>query len=87
MKFRRDRRRFLTDMGWATASGMALPLLSCGESERYTRADAAELEAQKRRDKELSGKSQFGIHRYEGYRGLADLPYFEVDPHGRLKCV
>lgn len=87
MKFRADRRRFLSNLGWATAAGMGLPFLSCDDPDRYTTSDADRLEHQKQREKELSGKSAFGVHRYKGYRGLADLPYFELDPAGRLKCV
>ncbi|NRA09469.1 MAG: amidohydrolase family protein [Myxococcales bacterium] len=87
MRFVCDRRSFLVEMGLAAMAGLGLPLAGCDSSGRITEADVSRLAAQKRRERERSGKSRFGVHRYQGYRGLAELPYFEIDPRGRLKCV
>jgi len=87
MSFLRDRRSFLVEMGWAALAGLGLPLAACDSTGRITGADTLRLAAQKRRERERSGKSRFGVHRYQGYRGLAELPYFEIDPRGRLTCV
>ena len=35
------------------------------------------------RETERSGRGPFGAHRYRGYRGLAELPYFELADDGR----
>ncbi|MAI25123.1 MAG: amidohydrolase family protein [Myxococcota bacterium] len=89
MKFASDRRRFLGHLGTGAVAMMGLPMLGCEEEEsgRYTEADAARLKEQMRREKELSGTSRFGKHVYPGYRGLAELPYFEIDQNERLRCV
>ena len=59
----------------------------CRESARYTEADERALEAQRLRDREQAGQGPFGDQRYAGYRGLADLPYFELDEAGILRCI
>ena len=44
--------------------------------------------AQQRRDEAArSGTGRFGVHRYRGYRGLSELPWFELDTAGGLRCV
>jgi len=80
---RTDRRSFLRLL----ASAPGLGLLSCTDESRYSREDAAALEAQRRREQERSGKGPYGPQRYRGYRGLAELPWFELDASGRLRCV
>jgi predicted TIM-barrel fold metal-dependent hydrolase len=68
----------------------ALPLLglgACADEGRYTDEDVARLERQRREERERSGKGPFGRHVYAGYRGLADLPWFELDARGRLRCI
>ena len=78
-----DRRAF---MKWfAAASSLALP--GCRDPARYTEEDAARLDTQRRRERERSGRGPFGPRRYRGYRGLAELPWFELDAQGRLRCV
>ena len=85
-----DRREFLSSVGaligGATAS---LVLGGCSDPDpsRYDEADIALLAEQQRRERELSGKGPFGIQRFKGYRGLAELPWFELDSAGKLRCV
>jgi predicted TIM-barrel fold metal-dependent hydrolase len=69
------------------AAAPALLLPGCRNSDRYTTDDEAQLEAQQREERELSGKGPYGAHRYRGYRGLAELPWYELDEGGRLRCV
>ncbi|MDJ0866375.1 MAG: amidohydrolase family protein [Myxococcota bacterium] len=80
---RLDRRRFVRLL--AGAAALALP--GCRDDSRYTAADAARLEAQRRRERARSGRGPFGEQRYRGYRGLAELPWFELDADGTLRCV
>ena len=68
-------------------SSAALALPGCGDPERYSEADAARLEAQRRAERERSGKGPYGVQRYRGYRGLAELPWFELDEAGQLRCT
>jgi len=72
----------------AGAAGLTLP--GCGgspEPGRYGDADIEALERQRRREKERAGRGPFGLQRYRGYRGLAELPWFELDSQGVLRCV
>ena len=87
MKFLADRRCFLKSLGTGAVSAIGFPLLGCDDPERYTEADAAQLREQMAHEKRISGQSRFGKHVYQGYRGLADLPYFEIDQNDRLRCV
>jgi hypothetical protein len=83
------RREFLGVLG-AAAAGL---LPGCHEEGRYNDADAAALEAQRRKERRRSGTGPFGQQVYRGYRGLAELPYFELDRSaqpdgpGTLRCV
>lgn len=82
-----SRRRFLVSAA-AGAAGLALP--GCGgeaEPGRYTEADVAALARQREDERARSGQGPFGAQRYRGYRGLAELPWFELDGRGRLRCV
>ena len=82
-----DRRKFL-QLAAMAAAGVILP--SCGSEEtgtRYTNSDIAKL-AQQRLDEGLrSGGGPFGPLRFNGYRGLAELPWFELDDNGQLHNV
>jgi len=81
------RRDFLSLLA-ATTATLSLP--GCGETEepgRYTEADIERLARQRARELEQSGHGPFGVHRYRGYRGLAELPWFELDDQGVLRCV
>ena len=78
-----DRRSFL---GLLAAGGGSL-LAGCRDDSRYGPEDAALLEAQRSDERQRSGTGPFGAQRYRGYRGLAELPWFELDGRGRLRCV
>ena len=78
-----SRRDFLKYVAVAAASGAT----GCVDGNRYTDEDVEILAAQRARETERSGRGPFGLHRYQGYRGLADLPYFELTNEGTLRCV
>jgi predicted TIM-barrel fold metal-dependent hydrolase len=71
------------------AAGAVGASLGCRPEEpgRYTDADIAALAAQKADERARSGQGPFGPQRYHGYRGLAELPWFELDERGVLRCV
>jgi hypothetical protein len=82
-----SRRELLAAAAVGSAS-LALP--GCGgeaDPERYTRADVARLARQWENERAASGRGPFGPQLYRGYRGLAELPWFELDSGGRLRCV
>ena len=82
-----SRRELLVAAASGTA-GLALP--GCGgeaDPERYTEADIASLARQWQAERARSGRGPLGPQRYRGYRGLAELPWFELDSRGRLRCV
>jgi len=82
-----NRRRFLTLLS-GSAAGLALS--SCSDdidTSRYNNDDIQLLAKQKQLEAQNSGKGPYGIHRYQGYRGLAELPWFELDSKGVLQCV
>ena len=90
MRTRIDRREFLGSLGillGGTAAGLPLGGCSGPDPERYTEADAERLAAQRRREREASGRGPYGMQRYRGYRGLAELPWFELDREGVLRMV
>jgi predicted TIM-barrel fold metal-dependent hydrolase len=78
-----DRRTFTKLL--LAAPALALP--GCTDDERYTEEDAARLDAQWLEEAARSGKGPYGPQRYRGYRGLAELPYFELDDRGTLRCT
>lgn len=61
--------------------------VGCMDRSRYSDADEAALEAQRAREAAASGTGPFGPQRYRGYRGLAELPWFELDGDGQLHLV
>ena len=80
-----NRRRFMQSIG---VVGAASSLAACSDkppAERYNDDDIALLAQQRLDEARLSGKGQFGAHRYQGYRGLAALPWFELDDQGVLR--
>jgi len=82
-----SRRQFLMAAAAGTA-GLALP--GCGgeaDPGRYTEADIAALARQWETERAGSGRGPFGPQHYRGYRGLAELPWFELDSGGELRCV
>jgi hypothetical protein len=68
-------------------SAPALSLSGCIDSSRYTDEDAEQLETSRRAELSRSGSGPYGRQRYLGYRGLAELPWFELDARGRLRCT
>jgi len=82
-----SRRQFLVA---AAAGTTGLALAGCGgdeDPERYTEADIAALAKQWGAERARSGRGPFGPQHYRGYRGLAELPRFELDSQGQLRCV
>ena len=73
------------------AAGLAsLSLPGCGsepEPGRYTEADILRLAGQWETERAKSGRGPFGPQHYRGYRGLTELPWFELDSQGQLRCV
>ncbi len=65
----------------------ATALPGCGADDRYTDEDAARLVQQRVREAQASGRGPDGEQRYRGYRGLAELPWYELDDRGRLVCT
>jgi predicted TIM-barrel fold metal-dependent hydrolase len=78
-----DRRQFLKLLGPVAALGLP----GCTDDQRYGEEDVARLEAQRQQERERSGKGPYGPQRVRGYRGLAELPWFELDERGRLRCT
>lgn len=81
------RRRFLQLMG---VSGGAAAMSGCGEdipAGRYTQADVDALARQREEEAASASKGPFGEQRFRGYRGLAELPWFELDDAGKLLLV
>lgn len=70
-------RLFLQSCALATLPG-------CHSSADYSPQDAENLRRQQAEEAARSGSGPFGPLHFEGYRGLAKLPYFDVDSAGRL---
>lgn len=90
MKHDPDRREFLSH--FVTLVGGAAASLTLGgcfgpDPSRYNDDDIALLAEQQRRERAESGLGPLGVQRFKGYRGLAELPWFELDPDGTLRCV
>jgi hypothetical protein len=83
------RRHFLGLAGLASVSGIMGYWSLSGErfSARYTEEEADALIAQKSREAAQSGSGPFGSQIYQGYRGLAALPWYELNEQGRLVLV
>jgi len=79
-----DRRAFhrLALAAFATLAG-----LGCSKSSDYTPSDSADLDAKLRAEATASGNGPWGRLRFRGYRGLAELPYFELDERGELRVT
>ena len=65
----------------------ASSLPGCGGGDGYTAEDAVRLAEQRVREARASGRGPDGQQRYRGYRGLAELPWYELDDRGRLVCT
>lgn len=82
-----DRRRFLRLAG-ALGAGCALP--ACGPSapaHRYGEDDVARLAQQRAAEQARRAAPGAPGTRFRGYRGLAELPWFELDAQGELVMV
>ncbi len=82
-----DRRRFL---GAAAAGLGAMALPGCSDTPepgRYTAQDIQKLAQQRATEAQSAGQGPYGVQVFSGYRGLADLPWFELDDSGMLHCV
>lgn len=66
-------------------TAFAASLVGCGPGNRYSQRDIAALEQQRRLEAEAAGHGPFGKLSFQGYRGLAELPWFELDEHGHLR--
>ena len=89
MTNRLDRRDFLARsariLGAGTVIGTGgLALTGCGRPDpaRSNDTDRALLAGHAGLERERSGQGPFGRHVYRGYRGLAELPWFELDAQG-----
>jgi hypothetical protein len=69
----------------AALAGGGLP--ACARSADYTDADDEQLKRRMALEAKESGKGPYGVLRYRGYRGLAELPYFELDSSGTLRLT
>jgi hypothetical protein len=83
-KIRFERRELLRLGVGLAALGAAA---GCGPERPYSAADAESLAEQERRERERSGGGPDGRLRFRGYRGLAELPWFEPAPGGGLRLA
>ena len=77
-------RRMFNRLVLGSLGAAALP--GC-PSPDYSDDDVRELAAQMERERARSGKGPHGPLHFEGYRGLARLPYFELQPDGLLRLT
>lgn len=70
---------------FAAAAAAALP--GCGPGTRYSQREIDSLEKQRAAEAAAAGTGPYGPLRYKGYRGLAELPYFDLDENGQLRCL
>jgi hypothetical protein len=80
---RRGRREFLRLLVGAAS----WPVVGCGPGDEATPQDRARLADQRRLEAGRSGQGPYGDLRFQGYRGLARLPWFELDPNGNLRLA
>ncbi|MEM9257772.1 MAG: amidohydrolase family protein [Pseudomonadota bacterium] len=76
------RRRFLQLTATTALTGCA-----DDPGGRYTAADIQQLEDQRTSEQQKRGKGRHGPQVYQGYRGLAELPWFDLDREDRLVCI
>jgi predicted TIM-barrel fold metal-dependent hydrolase len=81
-----DRRKFLCSAG-VLAAGSTLSGCDSPPAGRYTQADIDLLAAQRSEEQLSRGTGTYGIQIYQGYRGLAELPWFDLDEAGQLRCI
>jgi predicted TIM-barrel fold metal-dependent hydrolase len=83
---RLGRRKFLYSAG-VLAAGSTLAGCDTPPADRYNQADIDLLAMQRRVEQQSRGKGIYGKHIYQGYRGLAQLPWFDIDKAGQLRCI
>jgi len=71
----------------AAALGLTLPGCDSPPPERYAQADIELLARQRALEEQTRGRGPYGRHVYPGYRGLAQLPWFDLDANGALRCT
>ena len=71
----------------AATLGLALPGCDSPPPERYAQADIELLARQRALEEQSRGRGLYGRHVYPGYRGLAQLPWFDLDANGALRCT
>lgn len=81
-----NRRKFLYSSG-VLAAGSFLASCDSPPTDRYNQTDADLLATQRALEQQRRGRGKYGSHIYQGYRGLAELPWFDLDPAGQLRCV
>jgi hypothetical protein len=81
-----NRRKFLGALG-ASAGSLALGACDAPSADRYSQVDIDTLLAQRRLEKNTRGQGPHGVKVFKGYRGLAELPWFDLDEAGQLICV
>ncbi|MCR9098203.1 MAG: amidohydrolase family protein [bacterium] len=86
MPLRLDRRRFLRTTGGALGAA-TLGLAGCTERRPYTDVDKASLVRQREEEARRTGQGPFGVQRFQGYRGLSELPWYELDDAGVLRLA
>jgi predicted TIM-barrel fold metal-dependent hydrolase len=82
-----NRRRFLNYLGVST---LGISVAACDDTppkQRYNLDDIALLASQREAEALAAGKGPFGEQQYLGYRGLAKLPWFDLDTQGKLLCI
>lgn len=88
VKLVNNKRRKLLQFLGVGAGGLAFA--GCAEkpsTQRYNQADIDLLIAQQNQELSRAGQGHFGAHRYAGYQGLAELPWFEINRQGQLTLV
>jgi predicted TIM-barrel fold metal-dependent hydrolase len=81
-----DRRKFLYSAG-VLAAGSTLAGGDSPSADRYTQKDIDLLATQRFVEQQKRGKGIYGKQVYQGYRGLAELPWFDLDEAGQLRCI
>ncbi len=82
-----NRRRFLQFAALSTTSTWLASCTGEDPGARYTEADITQLAQQRLDEGTASGHGPFGPLQFKGYRGLAELPWFELDTRGELRLV
>ena len=71
----------------AAALGRALPGCDSPPPARSAHADIDLLARPRALEEQTRGRGPYGRHVHPGYRGLAQLPWFDLDANGALRCT